>query len=610
MYPFTFFQEKELTIEKKRMFFLTIIILIGFFIIFTRLFFLQVIKGDLYRTLSEENRIRLVRLKATRGLILDRNGEVLVKNRPYFKLSIIPEDVPDINEILPLLSKLINMPHNQIKKTIANSNKRSFEEITIKCDLSSQEVARLKEHQNNLPGIVVDVEAKRFYPYESLASHLLGYMGEINSKQLKSGNIPNVKTGDAIGQYGLENIANNYLIGIDGGEQVEVDVEGRKSKILGYLPSIPGKNLILTIDIDLQKLVEKSLKGKTGAIVAMNPKNGEILAMASHPCFNPNLFATGISIQEWNNLINDPKDPLQNRVIQAQYPPGSIFKIVIASAGLELGVIDEYTTIHCGGYINIGNWVYNCWKKNGHGDISLYDALVHSCNVYFYQVGTKIGIDLIAQFSRRFGFNSPTGINLKGEKAGLIPDTLWKKKALKTIWYPGETASASIGQGYILVTPIQLACFISAIANGGKLYSPQIVKAITTPEKKIIKSFNHSNPKNIPLKDINLPIIRDALWGVVNENGTGARAKSLELDIAGKTGTAQIVRIKNDDKDDIEEEELPEELRDHAWFISFAPFEDPKIALVILIEHGGSGGSTCAPIAKEIIEGYLINKNR
>jgi len=510
-----------------------------------------------------------------------------------------------MNKILAPISKLIDIPINRMKKTLKDSPLRSFEEITLKRDLTFEEVAKLEERKNSLPGIVVNAEAKRYYPYETLAAHLFGYMGEVNPKQLKSGMFLKVRRGDEIGKYGLENIANNYLIGDDGGKQVEVDVEGRELEVLGHLPSVPGNNLILTIDLDLQLLVEEALGEKTGAIVVMDPRNGEILAMASHPCLNPNDFATGISVDKWNKLLNDPKDPLQNRTIQAQYPPGSIFKIVMASAGLETGTIDERSEFLCTGKIKIGNWSYDCWKKGGHGKRSIHYAIVHSCNVFFYQLGSKLGIDTIAQYARAYGFDNPTQINLKGEKPGLIPDPAWKKNTLKNIWYPGETISASIGQGYILVTPIQLACFISAIANKGNLYSPQIIKAITTPENKVIKSFSPSKPRKIPISPSNLKIIRRALWGVVNEHGTGHRARISGLGVSGKTGTAQIVRQK-DDRDDSNKEEIPEELRDHAWFICFAPFENPTIAVVALVEHGGHGGATCAPLAKKIIKGYLL----
>ncbi|MGA1825791.1 MAG: penicillin-binding protein 2 [bacterium] len=604
MVSYSFPQNKEDTIENGRIILVTIIILICFFIVTARLFFLQIIRGDQFRGLSEDNRIRLVRLKAIRGLMLDRHNQVLVKNRPYFKLSIIPEEVQDMNKILASISRLIDIPIDQMKKTIKESPLRSFEEITLKRDLTFEEVAKLEERQNSLPGIVVNAEAKRYYPYETFAAHLFGYMGEVNPQQLKSGKFLKVRRGDEIGQYGLENIGNNYLIGDDGGKQVEVDVEGRELEILGHLPSVPGNNLILTIDLDLQLLVEEALEGKTGAIVVMDPRNGEILAMASHPCFNPNDFATGISLDKWNQLLDDPKDPLQNRTIQAQYPPGSIFKIIMASAGLETDAIDEHSEFLCTGQIKIGNWTYDCWKKGGHGKRSIHYAIVHSCNVFFYQLGSKLGIDTIAQYARTFGFDSPTQINLKGEKPGLIPDPEWKKNTLKTVWYPGETISASIGQGYILVTPIQLACFISAIANYGNLYSPQIIKAITTPEKKVIKSFPPGKPRKIPISSKNLKIIRQALWGVVNEHGTGHRAKIPGVGVSGKTGTAQIVR-QEDDRDNSEKEEIPEELRDHAWFICFAPFENPTIAVVVLVEHGGHGGAACAPLAKKIIQGYL-----
>ncbi|MGA1797068.1 MAG: penicillin-binding protein 2 [bacterium] len=586
----------------------TMVILAGFFfLLVSRIWYLQVVRGEEYRSLSEGNRIRLKRLRAPRGLILDRNHKVLVQNRPSFTVSIVPEDVQDMDTVLAVLSQLIGIPPEEVRQIIKASPLLPFEPITIKSDLSFREVALLEEHCNELPGVAVDVEDKRFYPHQSLASHLLGYMGEINPKQIKQEEFRYARPGDLIGQAGLEKVANSYLMGQDGGKHVEVDAEGRELRTIGYLAPIPGQNIILTIDLELQKRMEEILGEKCGTLIAMDPQNGNILGMVSRPAFNPNLFAKGISRAEWFELVSNPKDPLQNRAIMAHYPPGSIFKIVVAAAGLETDTIDEWSTFFCGGYITSGNWVFYCWKKGGHGDLSIHDAIVHSCNSFFYQLGSRLGIDTIAQFARDYGLGRPTGIILPGENAGLIPDSQWKRDTIGTSWYPGETITASIGQGYILVTPIQLVCLIGAFANGGYLYKPRIAQSLETPEGIVVEEFPSVLRSEIPIRPENLQIIRKGLRGVVNENGTGWRAYIPGLGVSGKTGTAQVAKLREQDKDmPGEEDTTPEHLREHAWFVAFAPFDNPEIAVVVFLEHGGQGGQSSAPLAKEIISAYLL----
>lgn len=591
---------------KKRLMTTMFIILGIFLILFTRLWFLQIVKGEEYRILSDGNRIRLKRLKSPRGLILDRYHNVLVQNRPCFTASIVLEDVQSLESVLERLSKLVDRPVPQMKAKIKKANSLPFEPITIISDLSFDEIARLEEHSHELPGVSVEVESIRYYPYNEMAAHLFGYMGEINPEQFKKAEYKTVHIGDQIGQSGLENILNAYLMGIDGGKHVEVDAEGRELRTIGYLPPEPGKNIILTIDYTLQEQVEEVLGKRCGSVIVMDPRDGRILAMASHPTFNPNLFARGISHNEWTELVNNPKEPLQNRSIMASYPPGSIFKLVVASAGLSTGIIDKKSTFNCTGNVTLGKWIYYCWKEEGHGNISLIPAIIHSCNVYFYQLASRLGIDSIAGFARYFGLGSQTGILLQGESSGLIPDSAWKKRVIGKIWYPGETITASIGQGYILVTPIQLACLMSAIVNGGYLYEPMIISAVETSEMKVVKSYTPVLKNRLPIKQSVYEILRSALNGVVNQGGTGWRAYSPEVVIAGKTGTAQVVRVRDREDDNTgAEENIPEHLRDHAWFVAFAPYEDPEIVVVVLIEHGGHGGYTSAPLAKEVIEAYF-----
>jgi penicillin-binding protein 2 len=409
--------------------------------------------------------------------------------------------------------------------------------------------------------------------------------------------------GDLIGKYGVEQKWEPFLKGIDGGRQVEVDALGREIKVMRRVESHPGNNAFLTIDLDLQMTCENLLRGKEGVIVAMNPQNGKILAMASHPPFDPSLFAGGINRDDWENLIQNPFHPLQNRAIQGQYAPGSTFKIITAAAGLQEGVISPQETLFCGGSYRFGNRTYRCWKKGGHGHVKLHRALVESCDVFFYQVGQRLGIDTLARYARGFGLGKQTGISLNDEKPGLIPTSAWKKKAYGEAWYGGETLSCAIGQGFILVTPLQLVNVISAIANRGILYRPQIVERIERTNGKVAKSYSPVSTGKIPFSWENLMIIGEGLYGVVNElRGTGRVARIRGVTIAGKTGTAQVIRLR---EDMTEEEETPYEYRDHAWFVAYAPVEDPLISVVVLVEHGGHGASAAAPLAKKVMEKYL-----
>ena len=602
----TEFRKEESKSYFGRIIFITYLTLIAFFLLTLRLFFLQIIQGKKYRTLSSNNRIRLTRVKSSRGVIYDRNKNVLTTTRPSYLATITPEDTDDWDAELAFLSKIINLPKEKLYKKIHSSSKRKpYKQIVLKKDLNFFEVASIEGYKLDLPGINVEVEAVRSYPENEFAAHLLGYMGEISEHQLRKKKYHNIRSGDQIGQYGLEKVSNDYLIGLDGGKQIEVDAHGREIRILGSKTPTPGNNLVLTIDIRLQKFIEQLLEKKVGAIVAMDPGNGEILALASTPSFNPNSFASGMSQKEWLTLVNNPLNPLRNRTIQSHYPPGSIFKIIVAIAGLETGAIDESIVFHCGGHINIGRWKFRCWKKTGHNQIRLHDALVHSCNVFFYHAATKIGPEAIAHYAKLFGLGKPTGICLENEEAGFIPTPEWKKRVLKTKWYPGDTLSMSIGQGYISVTPLQLVNLISAIANGGTLFRPKLFRYVLNSQGEITHFFPPSIIRNLQISARTLQTVQLALFGVVNEHGTGARARLPEVEVAGKTGTAQIVSLK----ENMEDEDLPERLKDHAWFCGYAPFSNPEIALVVLIEHGGTGGKTCAPLAREIFQKYFDLKH-
>jgi penicillin-binding protein 2 len=435
-----------------------------------------------------------------------------------------------------------------------------------------------------------------------MACHLVGYLGEIDGHELKQKRFKGYKMGDFIGKYGVEQQWEPFLKGMDGGRQVEVDALGREIKVLQRAEPYPGNNVRLTIDLDLQMTCETLLEGKEGVIVAMNPQNGKILAMASHPSYDPSLFAGGINQDDWENLIQNPFYPLQNRAIQGQYAPGSVFKIITAIAGLEEGVISPQEILFCGGSYRFGNRTYRCWKKGGHGKVRLHRALVESCDVFFYKVGQRLGIDRLAKYARSFGFGKPTGVSLNDEKPGLIPSSEWKKKTYREVWYEGETLSCAIGQGFVLVTPLQLLNAISAVATEGILYLPQLVERIERANGKVLKSYKPISIGEIPISPETLMIIREALSGVVNEaHGTGRVARIKGVTVSGKTGTAQVISLQ----EDVAEEDVPYEHRDHAWFVAYAPMEDPIISVAVLVEHGGHGASAAAPLARKVIQKYL-----
>ena len=444
----------------------------------------------------------------------------------------------------------------------------------------------------------MDVVIRRNYPFQDLASHLIGYLGEINPKELGRDEYAYHKMGSLVGKSGIEKKYELDLMGDRGGRQIEVNALGQKIRILGQVEPTPGNNLMLTLDLELQKAAEKAMEGKRGALVAMNPQNGDILALVSKPDFDPNLFTRGLSVESWRNILENPAHPLQNRAVQGQYPPGSVFKIIVAIAALEEQVISPDTAFYCTGIFPFGDREYRCWKETGHGRVAFRQAMVESCDIYFYQVGLRLGVDRIAQYAFRLGLGSPTGYPLGPEKPGLVPTSSWKWRRLGIPWQPGETISTSIGQGFNLVTPLQMACTLSAIANGGKIYRPRIVDSIRSPDGEFLREVPPFISRSFQISPSTMKLIQESLWGAVNSpDGTGVQALVPGLDVAGKTGTAQVIQRRED-----RSEPLPAEHQDHAWFVCFAPVQQPQITVVVLVEHGGSGGATAAPIARKVLE--------
>ena len=495
-----------------------------------------------------------------------------------------------------------------MKKKMAQT--KSFKEVLIKGDISREEVAFVEENNMSLPGIRIRAEPLRNYVFNNLASHTLGYLGEISKARLESRKDPTYRQGDFVGKNGLENIYESLLRGKKGYKEVEVDVSGRELKTLRKLPPESGNNLILTLDVKIQEELEKLMTGTAeqnmnGSVVVMKVQTGEIIAITSKPSFDPNKFAAGISSQSWKALVTDEWHPLQNRSIHGQYPPGSTYKIVTALAGLEEGVIKPDTSIFCPGHFKLGRGLYRCWKKSGHGFMNLHDALVQSCDVYFYTIGHRLGIDTIAKYAKRSGLGRPTRLGLSREKKGLVPTTQWKLLNKNEPWQLGETISASIGQGFNLVTPIQQVILMAAVANGGILLKPYLVKRIEGPEGQIRKEFFPEIVGQIGVDLDHLEQVRKALRDVVNGvRGTGKKSRLKNIIVSGKTGTAQVVRMKSNEE--LEKGEvIPVKYRDHAWFMAFAPYEKPVIAVAIIVEHGGHGGTTAGPIAGKIFKKYF-----
>jgi penicillin-binding protein 2 len=570
----------------------TLVLVITMTVLLIRLWDLQIMRGAEMRKLSEQNRIRVKKIVAPRGIIYDRIGKVLADTRPSFNIYLTPEDIHDFSQTVDGLARLIACDREEIieKMKAASGMPPSFP-IKIKSDIPMDEVARVEAHRVYIPGISIQIEPKRNYPYAASFAHVIGYVSEVSDEELKDKKkYKDYSPGDYIGKYGLERAYENDLRGVDGEKRVEVDAIGREVRTLDVIDPIPGNSLHLNLDLELQLSADKALETRKGAAVALNPKTGGVLVLASRPGFDPNLFASGISKTDWQKIALDKLHPLQNRAIQGGYPPGSTFKILLALRALDLGIINERTTFSCGGGFAYGNRVFKCWKKGGHGSVSVHRAIVESCDVFFYNVGLRLGVDRIHDFGNTLGLGRVTGIDLPNEQKGLLPSTEWKKRRYNQPWYEGETVSVAIGQGAVWLTPIQLAMLSSFVAGDGKNYKPQIVNRIVSTEGKVIKTFEPIVNADLKLKPGVLTIVKDGMRGVVNEpGGTAGASKVQSVLMSGKTGTAQAGSDKV-------------KLGDHAWFIAYAPSDDASVAMAILVEHGLHGSSAAAPIAKGITE--------
>lgn len=607
-----------------------------------RLFYLQLLKGHTYRDMADDNRISLQPLPASRGRIFDRYGQLLVENTPDYQLSVIPELANQhpkthpfgpptgfvgrgaglfsptrhrrtgkhagLQHTLELLKPFLALDDQAIQTLLKRAHQqRAFLPLTVKTHLTWEELSHIEARIHAFPGVIIKVQPLRHYPLGSLSAHVIGYMGEVAKTDRRRFRDLTFRAGDLLGKSGVERSMEPRLRGTEGLREVEVNALGRQVRELRRTPARPGQDLHLTLDMDLQKEAEQALvdsSGAAGAVVIMNPNSGELLVMASQPAYDPNVFISGFSQDAWQQLINNADHPLTNKAIQGQYPPGSTFKMIVVLAALAMGKLNQHHRVHCQGYITLQNHRFYCWKLRGHGNVNLSQALAQSCDTFFYELAEKVGIDAIQKQARRLGLGTTTGIDLDGERPGLIPSRAWKRRQYRAPWYPGETLITAIGQGYVLTTPLQLAVMISAIANGGAVYQPFLVQPTTdTPSQKKPTPRWHNH-----FKDDHLNLLHEGLERVVHGPLGTARASQLaEVRMAGKTGTSQVVRHRRAQNGSLLRSDNLRH-KDHALFVAYAPTHAPEIAISVLLEHGGGGGSNAAPVAKRVMDLYFAKK--
>ncbi|HXH82823.1 MAG TPA: penicillin-binding protein 2 [Candidatus Tectomicrobia bacterium] len=567
-------------------------------VIVCQLWYLQVLEGGRFQEASDKNRTRVRPIAAPRGILFDRHGLPLVDNRPAFTLSLIPRELERDPErraaTLGRVASLLRIPFAELQEAADRATPDSILPVRLRRGLTMDEVAKIEEWKLELPGIIVEVEPQRAYPTSRFAAHLLGYVREASEEQLKQGRY---RRGDMVGQSGLERLLDEFLRGQDGGERIEVDALGRQVRVIQSTEPQPGAQVVTTIDRRVQEAAERAMEGHAGAVVVMDPRNGDVLALVSTPAFEIDRFTGTIDREAWLRVVQDPDHPLLNRTIQSQYAPGSVFKIVVAAAGLQEGTLTPGDRSYCNGEFQLGTWTFKDWKPGGHGHVDTLAAMRHSCNIFFYEKGLRIGGAAIARYARAFGLGSPTQIGLPGERPGLIPGPRPGRDRRPPTWHPGETVNMSIGQGRVLVTPVQVARFMSAVANGGVLWKPRLVQRIERSGRGVVWADPGTVTGHVELSPMVWAFLRHSLWSVVNEGGTGAGARIPGLDVAGKTGTAQIIAKSRAERGE-----------DHAWFAAFAPVRDPEAVVVVLVERGGKGGQVAAPIARRIFEAIFLER--
>lgn len=595
---------REVMESKQRILVISFVVGAIFFLLLLRLWHLQILSADDYRSMSENNRLRFVPVAASRGAIMDRGGKVLVSNRPSFSLAVVPQEVKDKDSLFDRLAKLLGLDRSELDDRWNKIKGRAkYYPIVLASNISRDQVEIIEENRLRLPGVEIEMKPVREYSSDLLAAHLLGYIGEVSEDEMNKKGFEEYNPGDYIGKNGIERSWELELHGNDGGRQLEVDARGRVLRTISESYPTVGNSVVLTIDAALQKQTEKAFGDQAGAAVAMDVNTGEVLAFVSYPSFDPALFSGKLPADVWKSYLDDKRHPLENKALTGQYPPGSTFKIITALAGLEEGKITENSSVNCNGSYELGGSTFKCWNKHGHGSTSLKKSLRESCDVYYYQLGEHLGVDLIAKTAQKFMLGSPMGIGLSNEKPGLIPTAEWKQKRFGKRWYHGETLPVAIGQGYVLMTPIQMASMIATVANEGTVYRPYLVKRIVDTDGKTLKEFKPEVMGRTGISPANFRLVKQGLFSVVNDpGGTGSSARLYDVRVAGKTGTSQVVKMRDSKR------ETQYQFRDHALFVAFAPYDKPEIAIAVIVEHGEHGGSAAGPIAGRMLRAYFDGK--
>jgi penicillin-binding protein 2 len=582
----------------RRIMVIATVTIFAFLVLIGQLWYLQVLEGGRFLDASDKNRIRVRPIAAPRGILFDRHGIPLVDNRPAFTLSLIPRELPrDVetrDAVLGRVAAVLRTPYQELIDAVSRVQPDSLLPVRVRRGLTLADVAKIEEWKLELPGVITEVEPQRVYPTSRFAAHLLGYVREASDEQLKQGRF---RRGDMVGQSGLERLLDEHLRGQDGGERIEVDAMGRPVRRVQQTEPHAGAQVITTVDRGIQEAAERAMEGQAGAVVVMDPRSGDVLAMVSTPAFELDRFTGTIDRDAWLRVVQDPNFPLLNRAIQSQYAPGSVFKILVAAAGLQEGTLTPLDRTHCNGEFHLGTTTFKDWKEGGHGTVDLHGAMVHSCNIFFYEAGLKIGGAAIVRYASAFGFGQPTALDLPGEKHGLLPKPQATRGRQGRAYPPGEVVNMSIGQGTVLVTPMQVARFMAAVANGGVLWRPRLVQRVERPDRGVVWSDQGQVTGHVELSPVVWAFLRQSLWAVVNDNGTGAAARIPGLDIAGKTGTAQMIAKSKAEKG-----------QDHAWFTAFAPAKAPEVVVVVIAERGGKGGQVAAPIARKILNAIFFEK--
>jgi len=599
-------QLTDVVLFQKQYFFLLGLMILMLAVYVFRMWHLQVLQGTTYRYQSENNRIRIEEIPAARGIIFDRNGNPLVENRPAYHVQLIREDVRDLDQTIREVAHLCDRSPEELFAVLEGSKHvPKFVPLRLVSDIDRDCLARVEAQRVRLPGVFIQLEPKREYRWQGTAPHLIGYLSEITEAELKGGQYQGYFPGEDIGRVGVESAFEKYLHGKRGGRQVEVDAIGRRIRLLDELLPIAGKNIWLTIDIELQRVAETCLGGRVGAIVALDPNSGAVLAMASSPVFDQEKFIRGMKKDEWQALTRDTSHPLLNRCIGGAYPPGSTYKPFVALAALKEGMVTPDTTFFCPGYVDFAGRKYRCWRPHGHGSMAVVNAIIQSCDVYFYQSGLRLGVDHLASWVKAFGLGERTGIGLPGESPGLVPTSKWKKQALGVPWQKGETLSIAIGQGFDSATPLQMALAYAAIANNGKLWQPYVVSRIEGHGPDDVDEIKGKLKNKIAIDQRHFDLVKKGMLGVVeSEQGTAHAIRDKSIPIAGKTGTAQVVQMADGPNRTLTKN-LKEKDRDHAWFVGYAPANNPQIVVAALLEHGGHGSSAAAPLVQKVISAYL-----